>query len=165
MAKKQPSLDLDQVEPVRSFYRPHKRVQFMNELTNPITGEITRPESRTKQSFVPECDINNIIKSFKLTGQIKHINERAAQGTYADLPDSVDFQEALHLVKDARASFATLPSQVRDRFQNDPSLFLAFMGDPRNQDEIIKLGLAKDTRPPTTKSPVSSSTGDLKIED
>lgn len=138
---------------LRSFYRPHKRVVYTGELVNHRTGEVFTPPSRTKQSFVQECDINNIIKSFKVTGQIRHMNERAAQGVYADLPDPIEFQDALHAVKEAQASFATLPAAVRSRFQNDPQSFLSFMADPANQDEIIKMGLATDTRPPPTPEP------------
>lgn len=152
--------------PLRSFYFPHKRVQYTGELINHKTGEVFTPPSRTKQSFVAECDINNIIKSFKVTGQIKHMNERAAQGAYTDLPDPIDFQEALHQVRDAQVAFATLPSHVRARFENDPGQFLDFMSNPSNQDEIIRLGLATDKRPPPTiNTPPSSSTGDLKIDD
>jgi len=149
------------MEPVvRSFYVPHKRVQYTGELFDHKTGVFFTPPSRTKQSFVHECDINNIIKHFKVSGQIRHMNERANQGAYTDLPDPIDFQEALHQVHAARDSFATLPAHVRSRFSNDPAQFLSFMADPANQDEIIKMGLAADTRPP-----VSSSTGDVKIDD
>ncbi|QXP08616.1 MAG: internal scaffolding protein [Arizlama microvirus] len=138
---------------LHSFYVPHRRVQFMNDLVNPETGEITYPPSMTKQSFLAECDINNIIKAFKVSGQIKHINERAAQGAYADLPDPIEFQEALHQVKQAQASFATLPAHVRSRFDNNPQTFLTFITDPKNQDEIIRLGLATDNRPPASAAP------------
>lgn len=132
-----------------SFYVPHTRSEtwFTGEIKNPVTGEITTPPSMTKQEFLESCDINNIIKSYKVTGQIHHINAQAAQGAYRDLPDPIDFQEAQNTVIAARDSFATLPSQVRDRFHNDPGEFLAFMSDPGNQDEAIKLGLA-------TKRPV-----------
>lgn len=133
---------------LRSFYVPHERVQYTGELYDENTGEYFIPERRVKQSFKDECDINNIIKSYSQTGQIRHINAKAAQGTYEDLPEPMDLQEALNTVRDANTAFASLPSQVRDRFQNDPGQFLAFMQDPANQDEMIKLGLAKDTRPP-----------------
>lgn len=148
-----------QTEPVkvRSAYHPHKRVRYTGELVNHKTGEVYIPPSRTKQEFVAECDINNIIKSFKLTGQIRHINEKASLGTYADLPDPIDFQDALHAVKAAQASFATLPSHLRSRFANDPQQFLDFMSNPSNQDEIIKLGLATDRRPPSSSEPPSET--------
>ncbi|WNK13289.1 MAG: internal scaffolding protein [Microvirus sp.] len=144
-----------------SFYRPHQRVVFTNAITNPHTGEVTYPPSRTKQQFKDECDINNIIRAFKVTRQISHMRANAEQGTYTDLPDPLDFQESLNVVLAAEASFATLPAKVRERFGNDPQGFLAFMADPANQDEVIKLGLGTDNRPPKP----SASTGEFILPD
>ncbi|AXH73237.1 MAG: internal scaffolding protein [Microviridae sp.] len=134
---------LDTVE-VYDFYRPHKRSDtwFTNETTNAITGEVTQLPSMTKQSFVDQCDINNILKQFKLTGQITHIKANAQQGAYLDLPDDLDFQSSMHIVQQAEAAFSTLPSKLRTRFENDPAQFLAFMADPRNAEEAVALGLA-----------------------
>lgn len=131
------------------WYQPHDRSSdYTGELVHPVTGELYRPPSRTKQEFVGESDVNNILKQYKLTGVISHINEKASQGTYADLPDGIDFQESLHLVQNAQLAFASLPSVIRNRFGNDPAQFLDYMADPANQDEMIKLGLATDKRPP-----------------
>lgn len=131
-----------------SFYRPHKRVTFDNLKLDPRTGELVEIPSMTKQEFVAECDINNIIKQYSTSGVIKHISAKAAEGQYVDLPDDVDFQQSLEIVRQGQAAFATLPSSVRSRFQNNAQEFLMFMADPANQDEMIKLGLATDTRPP-----------------
>lgn len=134
---------------MRSFYVPHRRVSLDG--SHPDTGEFM--PSMTKQSFKDECDINNIIKSFSVTGMVNHISERAASGVYVDLPDSVDFQEALHTVESARNAFATLPSKVRDRFANDPEAFLSFLHDPKNETEARALGLLN----PTVAPPVGTS--------
>lgn len=126
------------------FYRPHERsaTWFTGEVVNPQTGEVTRPPSMTKQSFKDECDINNILKQYKVTGMFAHINAKAAQGVYTDLPDPLDFQASLEIVKEANAAFASLPSKVRARFDNNPEAFLAFCSNPANQDELVALGLA-----------------------
>lgn len=148
----------DYTSPHLGFYRPHKRVQFTGELVNPVTGEVTRPPSMTKQSFVEECDINNILREYSASGQLRHISARAEQGMYADLPDQADFQTALNIVLEGQTAFASLPSKVRNRFNNDPAQFLEFMADPANQDEAIRLGLATDNRPPASPpAPVSNS--------
>lgn len=133
------------------FYLPHKPVNWTGEILDLKTGELVKEPSMTKQSFMADCDINNIIKAFSATGVWNHINERAAQGVYTDLPDPIDFQQSLQLVRDAEASFASLPAAVRARFENNPEQFLAFVADPRNQEEMIKLGLATDNRPPQPK--------------
>lgn len=148
----------DYTPPQLGFYRPHKRVQFTGELVNPVTGEVTRPPSMTKQSFVEECDINNILREYSASGQLRHISARAEQGMYADLPDQADFQTALNIVLEGQAAFASLPSKVRNRFNNDPAEFLEFMADPANQEEAIRLGLATDSRPAPAPASSSSST-------
>lgn len=131
-----------------TFYRPHKRVQYTGELVNPHTGEVTVPPSMTKQEFVRECDINNVIKQYKTHGMLNHVNAKAAQGAYTDLPDSVDFQESLHTIMVAENAFMTLPAKIRDRFGQDPAEFLAFLGNPENADEARKLGILKPEEPP-----------------
>lgn len=130
------------------FYRPHKRVTAKNELVNQFTGEIVKPPGRTKQEFVLECDINNILKMYKKTGIIQHVQTRAAQGQYLDLPSEVDFQASLNAVIQAEEAFASLPSKLRSRFGNDPAEFLAFCENPNNLDELRELGLAKEAPPP-----------------
>lgn len=130
-----------------TFYRPHKRVQYDGSVVHPVTGEVTYPPSMTKQEFVRECDINNVIKAFSRSGQFNHINARASQGTYQDLPDSVDFQESLAVIQVAEAAFMSLPSKTRERFGNEPAEFLAFVNDPKNAEEMITLGLRNPPPP------------------
>ena len=148
-----------------SFYRPHERVPYSNLRLDPKTGELEEIPSMTKQEFVAECDINNIIKQYSATGQLKHISARAAQGQYLNLPDDLDFQTSLEIVRQGQEAFATLPSAIRGRFENDPQQFLAFLSDPANQDEVIKLGFATDRRPPPPpkepeKAPTAQSGGE-----
>lgn len=133
-----------------SFFRPHKRVVYTGELVD-AQGVITKPPSMTKQSFAAECDINNIIKQYRVTGMVTHISDQAQRGTYTDLPDPLDFQESLELVRSAEVSFASLPSKIRDRFANDPGRFLAFCSDPANLKEMGELGLLNT--PPAPQPP------------
>lgn len=132
-----------------SFYRPHDRMAtaYTGEVVDPLTGEVTVLPSMTKQEFKDQCDINNIIKSFKLTGQITHIARNAAQGMYMDLPDELDFQTALNTIREAEEAFDSLPAKIRERFQNDPGQFLAFLSDPANKEEATKLGLLNTPAP------------------
>lgn len=144
------------VQPRRTFFRPHKRVQYDGTLFDHRTGEFVTPPSMTKQEFKKECDINNILKQYKVTGMVSHISEKARLGTYEDLPDPLDFQESLGLVEEARRSFMTLPAKIRDRFGQDPVRFLEFVADPANAKELVELGLA--TAPPApAPEPASAS--------
>lgn len=124
-------------------YRPHRRIQEHGEIVNPHTGDITIPPSMTKQEFVRESDINNIIKHFSPRHMAVMTQQVAATGRFEDLPDSVDYQDSLHLVEQAKASFMTLPSKVRDRFGHDPAEFLAFITNPANEKEARELGMLK----------------------
>jgi len=133
----------------RSFYRPHDRVLALTTVRDVKTGKIVTPPSRTKQSHKDECDINNIIKQFKVTGMFNHVRNNAAQGVYTDLPEPVEFQEALNIVMGAENAFAMLPAKIRDEFGNDPQRFLAFTADPRNADRMAELGLTNPVAPPT----------------
>lgn len=131
----------------RTFYRPHPRVTFDNDLIDPKTGEVIYPPSMTKQEFKAECDINNIIKQFSATGMVRHVSARAAEGRYEDLPDPQDFQESLAIIQQATEAFMTLPAKIRDRFHQEPAEFLAFVSDPSNIDEMRTLGIANPLAP------------------
>lgn len=113
---------------------------------------------RAKQSFKAECDINVIMKRYEVTGQLDHLAQRPP--IYGDVP-ALDFQQAMGLVVEAREQFALLPSAVRDRFSNDPARLLAFLEDPSNRDEGVRLGLLKapvvSTPPATPPAPPVAS--------
>jgi len=115
--------------------------------------------SRTKQSFKKETDLNYLIARYQKTGQLPRMPERTPQFGYAP---SVDFQEALQLVESAKNNFQQLPSHVRERFQNDPASFLAFVENPENAPKFAEYGLAEaktPANPPSDgKNPAESGT-------
>ena len=100
-----------------------------------------KDKSRTKQSMKKETDINFIIDKFQKTGIITH--ENRYQGSYGEFA-SIDYQEALNTVIAAENMFMDLPSAVRKKFDNNPKLFLDFVTDEKNKDEMMELGLLKD---------------------
>jgi len=109
-----------------------------------VSDDLYFPEdelSLTKQSFAAECDINNIIKRYQKTGVIEH--EKQYQGRYEDFSNVRSYQDSLNSLFEAQESFMSLPSSVRKRFDNDPGLFLDFVHDEKNLDEMISMGLAK----------------------
>ena len=99
----------------------------------------TEGPSLTKQSFAEECDFNFVMARYEKTGIIPHLEARLPQ--YTDVSSMVDYQEAHNLVISARASFDALPAAVRERFNNDPSSLIAFLGGENNRSEAEKLGL------------------------
>lgn len=103
-------------------------------------------ELMTKQAMKNECDINNILKQYKRTGIIAHIN--AQEPIYTDLPDALDYQQALNMQMAADEAFATLPSIVRAHFENNPAALLAALNDPSQRDKLTELGIIRKPEQP-----------------
>lgn len=101
-------------------------------------------EDRTKQSQKDECDINLIIKRYDKTGLVSHL---APHQPYFGEISSIDFQDAMNIVAEGMTAFEMLPSGLRNRFKNDPSRFLEFVGNEANREEAIKLGLIPAPEP------------------
>lgn len=116
------------------------------------TGVVFRLPSRAVQSEKDDCDINTIVRRFGVTGQLP---TGVRMPTYGDFVGIGDYQEALHALMEAQASFAAMPAEVRRRFNNDPAMFVEFCSDPANLDEARRLGLAvpEVTPPPASPQP------------
>jgi phage internal scaffolding protein len=127
---------------MRTFYIEHSRV------THASGGEMV-----TKQEFKDECDINNIISQFKLTGIISHINNN--KPLYEDLPSQPDYQTSLNTIIAAEEAFNSLPSTVRDYFNGDPARFLGAFNDPKMEDKLREFGLLNPK--PAERQPVQVS--------
>lgn len=95
---------------------------------------------RTEQCHKELCDIKRIVARHDQDGAFDHINKSIIQ--YGDYTEVNEFQESLNLVIKAQENFDGLPSAVRDRFANDPGKFYEFATNPKNQDELIRMGLA-----------------------
>jgi len=95
--------------------------------------------SLTKQSFKDECDINNILKKYRNTGLITHV-QTARQG-YGDFSSITDYQSAMNAVLAAQEAFLELPAEIRERFGNDPMTFVQFIDNPANVNAAVELGL------------------------
>lgn len=60
---------------------------------------------------------------------------------YGDFSSIETYQEATIKVQEAKASFMTLPANIRLRFGNDPGALIKFCEDPENLPEAIELGI------------------------
>lgn len=117
----------------------------------PVDKHCDPDKDRTKQEFKDECDINLIVPMAEATGIIRH--QSSTPPTYGDFSNSTDYQSALNSLNDATNSFGELPSEIRERMNNDPGKLLDFLGDPKNRDEAIRLGLV-NAPPPEPGPPV-----------
>lgn len=95
-------------------------------------------ESRAVQSSKDECDINTIMRRFGVTGQMP---KGVRMPTYADFESAVEFQSAMNAIAMANESFDSMPSEVRDRFHNNPAEFVDFVNNEANRAEAEKFGL------------------------
>ena len=91
-----------------------------------------------QQQFKDECDINNILRQFNITGLLP---ENPVSPRYGDFTNAVDYHSALNAVIAAQSEFDALPAQLRARFDNDPENLINFLDNPENLDEAISLGL------------------------
>lgn len=114
---------------------------------DPETGE--ELPSMTKQSFKDECDINNIMRRYEATGVVQHLAAGSPQ--FGDFMSHMDFQASMNAVIEAENMFAALPARIRDRFGNDPAQLLEFLGNEKNKEEAIALGLVNP--PPVEPAP------------
>lgn len=78
------------------------------------------------------------MKRFTKTGVIEHLNHKQPQYGFVT---GEDFRESLETIQKARESFAELPADLRQDFDNDPSKFLDFVHNPENMAEMAEMGL------------------------
>lgn len=114
-------------------------------------------ESRTRKEFLQESDINRLVKRYQETGSfydpvtsLKGAKNKPFFGDFTNIPD---YQEALNIVIDAQDRFASLPSSLRDRFNNDPQALIDFVMDDKNREEAIKIGLIPEPEKPEPEKP------------
>lgn len=112
----------------RSAYSGQERLPFE-----------TEGESMTQQAPKHEADIRNIIKKYDRTGLIANVNRGAAK--YGDFSEVNEYRESLDIVREANESFMQIPSDIREKFNNDAGEFFEFVTNPDNADEMVELGL------------------------
>lgn len=96
------------------------------------------PIYTTEQHHKERCDAGNIIRKYSQTGVITHISN--FEDKFGNMT-GLDFKEAMDIVVTAQSNFNQLPSNIRNRFQNNPQELLTFMENPLNRDEAIELGM------------------------
>lgn len=101
---------------------------------------IVHGDTLTKQADRDRANINCILKKYERTGLLPL---RTAQPLQGDIPDVDSFHEAMNIVVAGQQAFDQLPSNIRERFDENPAEFLKFATDPKNIEEMRELGLAR----------------------
>lgn len=94
--------------------------------------------SMTDQSFKDEVDINTIVQRFGLTGEMP---SDLRMPSYGDFEATVDYHGAMLALKAADEEFLRLPGEIRARFDHNAGALIAFLEDPKNEEEARKLGI------------------------
>lgn len=116
-------------------------VKIFDRYNRPIGEQLEFHDvSLTEQHHKNDCDVNQILKRYLKTGILDSRNVKTPMyGDFSFAPS--DYRQAVELLEEARSRFLALPSEVRERFGNDPGAVLDFLNDPANRDEAVKLGL------------------------
>ncbi|WNK13875.1 MAG: internal scaffolding protein [Microvirus sp.] len=94
--------------------------------------------SLAQQHFKDECDINNILRQFNITGLLP---ESPLSPRYGDFTGISDYHTAMNRVFAAQDEFDGLPANIRARFNNDPAELIEFLENSDNRPEAEALGL------------------------
>lgn len=121
-------VEIPQKDRNKKVYREGKRIRVITQVD---------PKLMTNQQFKDECDINNIVR------RQPHLpyRQNVEAGFYADLSEIPDYDESLRRIMSAQDKFNSLPSDLRNRFGNNPQQLIDFLADSQNDEESYKLGL------------------------
>lgn len=106
--------------------------------------------TRTKQAFANEVDINQIVARAINTGDTTVLST-TQRAEYYDASSYGDYTQALEMIQQIDDDFYSLPSDKREHFGNNPDAYVAFLSDPRNAPQAVKLGLLEGGEKPKPK--------------
>lgn len=128
----------------------------------PKQGLEFKEPSMTDQSFKDECDMGKLVDRYNKTGffynPLTAHQNKPRQPIFEDFADVPTFQDAQEVIARSQAQFESLPAKLRDYFDNDPALMLAFVADPKNHDKCVELGIfPASSRGAGDKSPANAT--------
>lgn len=121
-------------------------------------------EDMTVQSFKNDVDINTIVRRFGVVQELPVGAPSAA--AFGDFTGEADFHAMMNRVVEAQQGFGMLPARLRERFNNDPGKFMAYIHSSDNLEEAVELGiLDRSALPaaPASRAADSSSGGEATV--
>lgn len=118
-------------------------------------GIVFEEPSLTDQSQYKDTDINNIVRRYQTTGLLDSPGSVPFETLqYGDATLLPDYQTALDLVNSVQTEFASMPSEIREKFGHDPMQLLEALQDPTKKTMLQDIGLlSKDeVQPPIVES-------------
>lgn len=118
-------------------------------------GIVFEEPSLTDQSQYKDTDINNIVRRYQTTGLLDSPGSVPFETLqYGDATLLPDYQTALDLVNSVQTEFASMPSEIREKFGHDPMQLLEALQDPTKKPMLQEIGLlSKDEVPPVKVEP------------
>lgn len=127
---------------------------YLNGLTSAECDTPGGGEVMTKQDGKDAADINKILANFKRTGDLSSITSK--EPIYGDFSTAIEYDQALQLVRDTQAAFATWPAELRDAAANDPLVALNMISDEGGRAVLEKAGLVVKGQGQETAEPVTA---------
>lgn len=142
----------------------NKPVQVMTKRTDGSIriDHMNYEKTMTQQNFAEQCDINRIMKRW-LNGGPPPVSN-AARAVFKDVSHGYDYQQLLDVTMSVQESFDSLPSDIRQRFKNNPTELLDFVANPTNYDECVKLGLIEGETLATLNTTVNSDVANPEVK-
>lgn len=117
-------------------------------------------KSLTKSEFKDECDINNIVRRSLVSGSLP---SGSRQPMFDDFTQIQDYSFVQNQIAKASQAFYMLPSELREKFDNNVATLLDFLDNPDNLKEAQALGLLSGSTTEDVSSNVVNQTE--KVED
>lgn len=115
------------------------KVQSYYSRTRPNGLDLSKKKSRTKQQYLNDANINNLMAKYIKTGIAPEAGTR--QPIYGDFSNGNDYRNVVENINHANHVFSLLDSETRKGFGNDPAQMLDFMSKPENAEKCRNLGL------------------------
>ena len=128
------------------------QTKIYSRFSTPDSAPVQFGASMTQQHFKDECDINNIVMSYR--GKIPASDEPA----YFMDCTVTDLQSAYQIAENIGSRFESLDSDVRAKFNNNPLELLEFVHNSDNKTAAIELGLLPKPEPVLESTPVPPPT-------
>lgn len=96
-------------------------------------------DSKTKQEFKQDVDVNFIVKKFQMTGSVSHLARAKPQ--FADVSNAVSLHAAMNMMKEATKGFSDLSSAIRAEAGNSPVRFLEMLESEEGTADLVEAGL------------------------
>ena len=95
----------------------------------------------TEQSNAIGMSPKEQVEKFLKTGQKPTNVVDPSKLKFGDFTKADNYQDVLNIQIQAQESLSSLPSSLRERFRNDPAKLMEFCLNPKNKEEMDKLGM------------------------